>query len=306
MARSDEETCRIKELRRLLTEANEAYYLKAEPVLSDGEFDRLLAELGQLEARRPDLADPDSPTRVVGGGTISGFKTVKHSQPMLSIDNTYSVDDVRAWYERVLKALEGVEPALCCDPKIDGVAVAIRYEQHTLELAVTRGDGVKGDDITAQVRRIASIPLQLPDDAPDRIEIRGEIFMPVDALQRVNQEREHAGDDAFANARNATAGTLKSLDTSVVSQRGLSCIVHGLGAAPVDTFSSYSEFITRSGEWGLPVSDRVRQCPSIEDAISMIESFGRERGDLPYGVDGMVLRVDRFDQQARLGATSKA
>ena len=226
MARRDEETSRIHELRAVLREANEAYYIRAEPTLTDREFDELLAELGQLEAGRPDLADPDSPTRVVGGGTIEGFQTVPHSRPMLSIDNTYSVEDVRSWHARVLKGLDGATPTLCCDPKIDGVAVAIRYEDRKLAIAVTRGDGVKGDDITAQVRRITALPLQLPDTAPEQIEVRGEIFMPNKAFERVNADRTQAGDELFANARNATAGTLKSLDTSVVARRGLSCIIH--------------------------------------------------------------------------------
>ena len=161
MPTRDEETLRIDELRRLLTRANEAYYQQADPVMSDREFDQLMAELIQLEAHHPDLADSASPSRVVGGGTIDGFKTVAHSQPMLSIDNTYSVEDVRGWYARIIKTLDGEQPVLACDPKIDGVAVAIRYENHQFALAVTRGDGVKGDDITAQVRRLIEVPLAL-------------------------------------------------------------------------------------------------------------------------------------------------
>ena len=306
MAKRDEETFRIMELRRLLTEANEAYYLKNAPVMSDREFDELLAELGQLEAGRPDLADPDSPTRLVGGGTVSGFSTVQHSRPMLSIDNTYSVEDVRSWHDRIVKGLGDEAPTLCCDPKIDGVAVAVRYQERKMAIAVTRGDGVKGDDITAQVRRITALPLQLPESAPDHIEVRGEIFMPNKAFESVNVEREKAGDDPFANARNATAGTLKSLDTSVVPDRGLTCIIHGLGDAAPGLFSCYSEFIDRIASWGLPTSDRVRPVSSIDEVISLIESFGLERGDLPYGIDGMVIRVDRFGQQDELGATSKA
>ena len=306
MARRDEETSRIHELRAVLREANEAYYIRAEPTLTDREFDELLAELGQLEAGRPDLADPDSPTRVVGGGTIEGFQTVPHSRPMLSIDNTYSVEDVRSWHARVLKGLDGATPTLCCDPKIDGVAVAIRYEDRKLAIAVTRGDGVKGDDITAQVRRITALPLQLPDTAPEQIEVRGEIFMPNKAFERVNADRTQAGDELFANARNATAGTLKSLDTSVVARRGLSCIIHGLGDGPAEVFGRYSAFIEQISEWGLPISDRVRPVASIDQVIERIESFGLERGDLPYGIDGMVIRIDEFSLQDRLGATSKA
>ncbi|MBG80975.1 MAG: DNA ligase (NAD(+)) LigA [Phycisphaerae bacterium] len=297
---------RIEELRALLTEANDAYYLRNDPTMSDGEFDRLLAELSELEHANPHLADPDSPTRVVGGGTIKGFRTVPHSRPMQSIDNTYSVDDIRSWYERVVKGLDGARPQLTCDPKIDGVAVAIRYESGRLSLALTRGDGRKGDDITAQVRRIAAVPLQLSGEFPDQLEVRGEIFMPVDSFDRVNQQREADGEPLFANARNATAGTLKSLDTSVVSKRGLDCIVHGLGDISDLEAEGYGDFITNVKSWGLPASDLVQPCESIDDAVAAIQEFDTQRHGLPYAVDGMVVRVDGFQQQESLGSTSKA
>ncbi len=306
MPTRDEETLRIDELRRLLTRANEAYYQQADPVMSDREFDQLMAELIQLEAHHPDLADSASPSRVVGGGTIDGFKTVAHSQPMLSIDNTYSVEDVRGWYARIIKTLDGEQPVLACDPKIDGVAVAIRYENHQFALAVTRGDGVKGDDITAQVRRLIEVPLALPTDAPGSLEVRVEIFMPNDAFDRVNEAREKNGDQLFANARNATAGTLKSLDTSVVTDRGLACLVHGVAVAPEGMADGYADFIEQISRWGLPTSDLVKRCESIEEVIDAIEAFGAKKNQLEYGVDGMVVRVDGFAQQSMLGATAKA
>ena len=302
----DEETLRIDELRRLLTRANEAYYQQADPTMSDREFDERMAELIRLEADHPDLADPDSPSRVVGGGTIEGFETIPHSQPMLSIDNTYSVEDVRGWYARMIKALDGEQPVLACDPKIDGVAVAIRFENHRFDRAVTRGDGLKGDDITAQVRRLVGVPLTLPSEAPDSLEVRGEIFMPNSEFERVNSEREKNGEQPFANARNATAGTLKSLDTSVVSDRGLACLVHGVAIVPDGLASGYVEFIDAISRWGLPTSDLVNRCDSIEELIDAIEAFAVKKNQLAYGVDGMVARVDGFAQQSRLGATAKA
>ena len=306
MASRNTDIGRIEELRALLTEANDAYYLRNDPTMSDGEFDRLLAELSELEHANPHLADPDSPTRIVGGGTIKGFRTVPHSRPMQSIDNTYSVDDIRSWYERVVKGLDGARPQLTCDPKIDGVAVAIRYESGRLSLALTRGDGRKGDDITAQVRRITAVPLQLSGEFPDQLEVRGEIFMPVDSFDRVNQQREVEGEPLFANARNATAGTLKSLDTSVVSKRGLDCLVHGLGDVSDLEAEGYSDFITNVKSWGLPTSDLVQPCESIDDAVAAIKEFDTQRHGLPYAVDGMVVRVDGFQQQESLGSTSKA
>ena len=274
--------------------------------MSDGEFDRLLAELGLLEHENPELADPDSPTRIVGAGTIKGFRTVPHSRPMQSIDNTYSVEDIRTWYERLIKGLDGAKPQLTCDPKIDGVAVAIRYESGKLALALTRGDGRKGDDITAQVQRIAAVPLQLASGCPDRLEVRGEIFMPSASFDRVNQQREAEGESLFANARNATAGTLKSLDTSVVSKRGLDCIVHGLGEVSDLEAEGYHAFIGDVESWGLPTSELVKTCESIEEAIQAVREFDVQRHELPYAVDGMVVRVDGFEQQESLGSTSKA
>ena len=306
MPTRDEETLRIVELRGLLTGANEAYYQQAAPVMTDREFDELMAELIRLEGAHPELADSNSPSRVVGGGTINGFETIDHSHPMLSIDNTYSVEDVRGWYARIIKGLEGRQPVLACDPKIDGVAVAIRFENRRFSRAVTRGDGVKGDDITAQVRRLTGVPLSLPSEAPASLEVRGEIFMPNEAFEKVNLAREKNGDQLFANARNATAGTLKSLDTSVVSDRGLACLVHGVAIVPDGLAGGYVEFIEQIARWGLPTSDLVKRCDSIEEVIDAIEQFGLSRDGLGYGVDGMVVRVDDFSSQSMLGATSKA
>jgi len=248
---------RIEELRELLQRANHAYFVDTEPIMPDSEYDALLAELIELEQAHPELHDANSPTQRVGGEPIEGFTTVSHRVRMMSIDNTYSVDDLKAWHERVIKGLEaeGVEPAALhyvCDPKIDGVAVSLRYEKGGLALALTRGDGEKGDDVTAQVRTVRSIPLRLRNHRnppPEVLEIRGEIFMPDEEFARINAEREKVGETPFANARNATAGTLKQLDPKVVAGRRLSFVeaLTPSGAATSIRSSRRSSRLPRSG-----------------------------------------------------------
>ncbi len=296
---------RISTLRSLLRRANEAYYEHAEPIMSDREFDELLEELERLEAAHPEAWDDQSPTRVVGGGVLTEFTSVAHVVPMQSIDNTYTLDDVRAWYERVSGGRDD-RPLLTCDPKIDGVAISIRFEQGRLVRAVTRGDGVRGDDITAQVRRIRDVPVRLEGSAPETLEVRGEIFMPNDVFNAVNEQQEAKGAPLYANARNLTAGTLKSLDTNIVAARRLSFRCHGRGEVAGVDAAGYDEFLSYVEALGVPVSEQRRVCVTIDDVISYIEEFGIARADLGYGVDGMVIRVDAFGQQQTLGATAKA
>ena len=202
MANMQDDSARIEELRGLLHRANRAYYVDADPLMPDSEFDRLLSELATLEDAHPELDDPHSPTRRVGGEPLEGFETVAHAQRMMSIDNTYSLEDLRAWHDRVVKGLDGVVPSYVCDPKIDGVAISLRYEAGVLVAAVTRGDGEQGDLVTSNVRAIDSVPLRLADGAPEVLEVRGEIFMPDESFERVNADREAAGEPLFANARN--------------------------------------------------------------------------------------------------------
>lgn len=333
MTRADERS-RILELRDLLNRANVAYYADADPFMADSEFDALLAELAELEAKHPEMADPTSPTQRVGGAPIEGFESVAHSIPMLSIDNTYTVEEVRAWYRRCAESL-GHDPAVTCDPKIDGVAVSLRYEHGTLVQALTRGDGVRGDAVTANVRAIRSVPLRLRDPShapcdrrgaaasslasgpvaariPELLEARGEIFMPTREFERINEERERAGEPLFANARNSTAGTLKSLDPSIVRSRGLRFVAHGAGeirglmaqnGAPID---GYFDFLSAVRSLGLPVSPLTRRCARLDEVIETIRAFHDRRAELDYGVDGLVAKIDRFDDQRKLGATAKA
>ena len=308
---------RILELRDLLEQANRAYYVDNEPIMPDSEYDALIRELADLEAAHPDLHDPNSPTQRIGDEPVERFETVRHAVPMLSIDNTYSLDDLRAWHERVLKGLgKEAPPDYVCDPKIDGVAVSLRYEGGLLAVAVSRGDGERGDDVTAQVRAIRAIPLRLSTGsrggrgrggAPEVVEVRGEIYMPNEEFDRINAQREAAGVPPFANARNATAGTLKSLDPKVVAGRRLRFVAHGCGeVAGMDDVATFSAFGDRIRALGVPVSPDTARCADFDEVVEVIESFRDHRAGLGYGVDGMVVRVDRFDQQERLGATSKA
>lgn len=312
-----QERTRIGDLRALLERATIAYYADNAPFMPDSEFDALLAELVALEAKHPELADPLSPTQRVGGAPLEGFAGAAHTVPMRSIDNTYSVDDLRAWYRRCADALER-DPAVTCDPKIDGVAVALRYEQGVLVQALTRGDGERGDVITANARVIRSIPLRLRGTVsngsrpPEVLEVRGEIFMPTSAFERINEERERAGEALFANARNSTAGTLKSLDSAVVRARGLRFVAHGAGevrgvrAADGGAIEGYFDFLAAIRALGVPASPLARRCASLDEVIATIEAFRDQRSTLDFAVDGMVARIDRFDDQERLGSTAKA
>jgi DNA ligase (NAD+) len=311
---------RIRELRDLLNRANTAYYVHAAPIMSDPEFDRLLAELADLERRHPDLADPASPTARVGGEPIKGFQQVAHALPMLSIDNTYDEQGVREWALRVERGLrDGVRGSgglfdggetqpvrYVCDPKIDGVAVSLRFERGRLVHAVTRGDGVKGDDVTHAARVIRAIPLILAEPAPALLEVRGEVFMTTPEFVRINRELEAAGDDPLANPRNATAGTLKNLDPGLVASRRLSFMAHGRGEASPGFAGSHWEFLDRLRALGVPASSQARLCSDVDQVLRSIAAFADARRSLDHATDGMVVRVDSFAQQEHLGTTSKS
>ena len=288
---------RIESLRSLLRRANRAYYADASPIMSDREYDDLLAELADLEAQHPELDAPDSPTKRVGGEPIEGFETVAHAVPMLSIDNTYSADEVRAWIARVHKSLgraddeDGDDSGLfapsapddgtrfVCEPKIDGVALSLRYEEGRLVRALTRGDGEKGDDVSHAARTIRAIPLRLQGEAapPEVLEIRGEVFIPRPEFERINAEREAGGLDPFMNPRNACAGTIKQLDPKAIAERRLRFIAHGRGAVSDGFAASYSEFRERIAAMGVPVSPHAIEASDADGILDAIESFERER-----------------------------
>lgn len=317
------EPARIRELRELLARANTAYYVDAAPFMSDQEFDAQLAELSALEAQHPELFDPNSPTQRVGGQPLEGeFETRAHRVPMKSVDNTYSLEDFRAWYQRCADALGpsgdglfGGGPALFADPKVDGLAISLRYENGELVEALTRGDGEKGDVVTANVRAIRAIPLKLraPRDKrwgaaiPPVLEVRGEIFMPVKEFERINAEREKHGEELFANARNSCVGTLKNKDPKVVASRRLSFVAHGRGEGEgLPALASHSEFVAYLKELGVPVSPLGARHESADSAARAIEDFAGRRDALDFAVDGMVVRIDRFDEQDQLGMTAKS
>ena len=329
---SADDAARMHQLRELLTRANTAYYADAAPFMSDQEFDTLLAELAALESAHPELADPHSPTQRVGGAALEGeFETRRHRAPMLSVDNTYSIEEMRAWYQRCADALGAdggatgggdlgglfaapAGPALFADPKVDGLAISLRYELGALVEAVTRGDGEKGDLVTGNVRAIRAIPLALraPKTAkwggiPPVLEVRGEIFMPVREFERINAERERHGEQLFANARNSCVGTLKNKDPKVVAARRLSFVAHGRGEGEgLPALASHSEFVAYLKELGVPVASIGGALASVDAAARLIDDFAGKREKLDFAVDGMVVRIDRFDEQQKLGFTSKS
>jgi len=299
---------RVAELRSKLDKANRAYYVDAKPIMSDAEFDRLLKELEKLETEHPELDDPDSPTHRVGGEPVEGFETRRHVVPMLSIDNTYNEDELREWHDRVVRLSEGERPTIVCDPKIDGVAISLRYENGRFVQGLTRGDGERGDDVTPNLRAIRSIPLSLGHGggAPEVLEIRGEVFMPSAEFERINEEKEAAGEEPFMNPRNSTAGTLKQLDPKITASRRLAFLAHGRGKVSEGFAGSHSEFLDKIKAMGVPINALRAKTASIDEAIEAIRKFDKDRVDLDHATDGMVVRVDDYGQQDGLGTTSKS
>ncbi len=297
---------RIEQLRREIRRHDRLYYVEAAPEISDRRYDELMAELKALEAAHPELASSDSPTHRVGGEPIEGFDTVEHAAAMLSIDNTYNSGEVREFDARVRKALEGEKFHYLVEPKIDGVAVSLRYEVGRLTLAATRGDGKRGDDITNNARRIRAIPLSLSDSGwPDTLEIRGEIYWPRKAFADYNARRAAEGLETFANPRNGTAGTLKQLDPKVVAERGLAFVAHGFGEMSSRPAERASKLNALHRSWSEPTSSFNKVCDDIDAVLAFIDDWAQLRGKAEYETDGAVVKVDEFDVREKLGATSK-
>ena len=294
----------INELRRTLNLYNYKYYVENNPIVSDFEFDTLLRQLQELEAANPQFADPNSPTARVGSDLTSEFQSVEHSFPMLSLSNTYSLEELGEWIDRNEKEVGQTE--YVCELKFDGTAISLTYENGRLLRAVTRGDGSRGDDVTANVRTIRSVPLVLNgDDYPDFFEIRGEIFMPYSSFERLNAERAEAGEQLFANPRNAAAGTLKQQQSQVVARRGLDCTLYQLAGnkLPCDTHSGNLDAARR---WGFKISEHTAICSSREEIFDYINHWDVERKRLPFPTDGIVIKVNRDSVRRTLGYTSKA
>ncbi len=297
----------MQALAERLHHLNYQYYQNDVSEVTDQDFDRLLAELAALETAHPALAQPNSPTQRVGGSITKQFATVPHRYPMLSLGNTYSEDDLREFDERVQKGLEGAPYAYVCELKFDGVAMSLRYENGQLTQGVTRGDGTKGDVVTANVRTIRNLPLHLrpvPNQPPD-LEVRGEVFMPLVVFAELNAEREANNEALLANPRNAASGALKLQDSAQVAARRLSLFAYSL-LAPGRTFGSHSETLEALTAYGLPVSDTWRRCTSLADVLAFVHEWERKRFTLPVATDGIVIKVDNLRQQDQLGFTAKS
>lgn len=297
---------RIEELRRLLNEYNHQYYVLNAPTVSDKEFDFLLKELEALEATRPDLADPLSPTQRVGSDLSKGFTQIKHIYPMLSLANTYSVEEVDDFVKRVKKEIVNEECVLVGEMKFDGTSISLIYEHGRLVRAVTRGDGEQGDDVTANVKTIRSIPMQLQGEGwPDKFEIRGEIVLPWKAFDRLNAEREFNEEPLFANPRNAASGTLKLLNPKEVSRRGLDAYFYYLLGENPPCDTHYANMM-EARKWGFKVSDAMTRLLTIDDVDRYINYWDKARKELPVATDGLVFKVDNLRQQLNLGYTAKS
>ncbi len=297
---------RILSLRRQIDHHNRLYYTDAKPEISDQQFDTLLRELQELETAHPELITPDSPTQRVGGAPIEGFVQIQHTVPMMSLDNTYSEEELRSFYQRVLKGLGRDSVRCVIEPKVDGVAVTIRYENGHLKYGATRGDGRTGDDITANLKTIKRLPLSVPKNGPQTFEVRGEVFMTKTGFLKLNEEREEAGEPRFANPRNSTAGTLKQLDPRIAARRPLDIVLYGLADAGDAALHSQSDVYAFLGKAGLRKADLKWEANSADDLIKAIHELDARRHALPYETDGAVIKVDAFEDQLELGATSKA
>ena len=298
----------IISLREQLHRHNYNYYVLNAPVISDKEFDEMMHRLQDLEEKYPDMSDPNSPTRRVGSDLNDEFRTVPHRRPMLSLANTYNLEEVREFYQRVSDGLHGQPFQVCAELKYDGLSISLHYRDGKLVQALTRGDGVQGDDVTANVRTIRSIPLVLDssrEDIPAEFEIRGEVLMPWQSFERLNGERSQAGEDLFANPRNAASGTLKSKDPKVVSQRGLDAYLYYLLGEDIPSTGHY-ENMESARSWGFQVSKDMRLCNTLEELWEYISYWDVHRKELPVATDGIVIKVNSLAQQKALGMTAKS
>ena len=304
---------KIEKLRKEIDFHNRKYYLETKPVISDQEFDRLMHELIELEHSFPEFVAPDSPSQRVGGVPLQGFKTVRHEIPMMSMDNTYSYGELRDFDARVKKGLNTSQVDYFVEEKIDGVSISLLYRDGLFVLGATRGDGRTGDDITENLKTIRSIPLRIPapgaklrGKVPELVEVRGEAYLSHTSFERLNQDKEKAGEELFANPRNACAGTLKLLDPKLVAKRDLSVFCHGLGVTGGVSIGAQSGFFEWLRELGFKTIEHTKHVKNIEAVIDFAEAFKEKRERLDYDIDGLVVKVDSFEAQRLLGTTSKA
>jgi len=305
---------RIDELRRLIRHHEERYYVLNDPEIADAEFDALMRELERLESENPDLATDDSPTRRVGGRAAEGFATVEHAEPMLSLDNAYSEDELRAFDDRVRRGLGEDTVDYVAELKIDGVSIALTYEDGVLVRGATRGDGTRGEDVTSNLRTIRAIPLRLKEMGSEvifrgHIEVRGEVFLPRKAFERINAQREEAEEPPFANPRNAAAGTLRNLDPALVASRGLSAFFYQLvgaqGGPERPPLRTHAETLEQLRAAGLPVESHWKRCAGVDALVAFCAEWAEQRRSLDFDTDGVVIKVDQLAERRLLGTTSK-
>jgi len=300
---------KIAKLRGEIEEHNRRYYLLDAPIISDAEYDRMLRELEKLEEAHPEYATPDSPTQRPGASPLESFEPAKHLQPMLSLANVFDPDELSEFVSRVHKGLRTDEVSFICEPKLDGVAVSLLYEGGKLVRGATRGDGETGEDVTANVRTIASIPLELTHGEhrpPKRIEVRGEVVITIDEFVRLNTEREEEGEPVFANPRNAAAGSLRQLDSSITASRPLMFYAHSHGAVEPQTFERHAEFLAGAASWGFRIHPRIRRAKSLREIVAYYDKLSEGRDRLGVDVDGIVVKVDSLADQDRLGQVSRS
>ncbi len=304
---------KLDALREKIRHHEERYYVLDDPEISDAEFDALLRELQALEEAHPETVTVDSPTQRVAGQPAEGFDTVEHAAPMLSLDNAYAEDELRAFDERVRRSLgtgEGEQVRYVAELKIDGLGIALTYENGRLLRGVTRGDGVRGEDVTPNVRAIRAIPLRLKGLPGGRLEVRGEVYLPRESFDRINREREDAEQPVFANPRNAAAGTMRTLDSALVASRALSAFVYHVAEpdpddTPADAKATYKEMLTQLRAFGLPVESHWRTCDGVDEVLAFCEEWADTRRTLGFDTDGVVAKVSDLAQRDRLGATAK-
>lgn len=302
---------RIDQLKAAINQHNYQYYVLDNPTIPDADYDALYRELQQLEQAEPTLITADSPTQRVGGAPLDKFGQVSHQVPMLSLDNAFDSQDFSAFYQRVAERLDEQNPlTFCAEPKLDGLAVSIRYEQGILVQAATRGDGYTGEDITSNIKTIRCIPLALQGEFPEVLEVRGEVFMPLAGFEHMNALARSKGDKIFANPRNAAAGSLRQLDPRITANRPLSFYAYAVGAVvdPRNLLASQSHFerLQQLKNWGLPVCPEIRQVIGLDAALAYHQQIGEKRANLPYEIDGVVLKIDSLAQQLALGFVSRA
>ncbi len=299
---------RIEDLRERIRHHLYLYHALNAPEISDQAFDALMEELRALEAAHPELVTPDSPTQRVGAPPAEGFRPVTHPQLMLSLANAFDEEDLKAWHKRVLGGVGNQAVEFVCELKFDGAAISLVYERGAFARGATRGDGAQGEDITPNLRTVRALPLRLRREAdpPEFVEVRGEVYLPMQALEAINLERTQAGQTPFANARNAAAGSLRQLDPAVTARRPLDLFAYQLGVVRGRRFATHWESLAWARDAGLPVNPHARRCRSLDDVLAYVADWSARRATLPYGTDGVVVKVDSLDQQAELGATSQA